>query len=345
MPVVAPPVLVGDLLDPLAPASRRRVRWVPRRPGRASGRSARTCPGRTCTGTSSRRSSCSATLRIESVPRPVGVGNVHRRLNDLVEVEPLLRPAGRRLARAPQQLEAALRVAASAVLRHALLRIMYAIPYGVRSRGGRCVEAVRRRGRAGRAVRWRCRRERCAGCSGPTARARRPRCGCSRRCCGWTPGARSSPGATWRATLAACGGGSGSSASTPRSTRCLSGRQNLVLFGRLFHLGVRARASAGGRAAGAVRVDGRGRAAGGVVLRRDAAAAGPRGGPDPLASGAVPGRADDGARPARSQRGVGGGARARRRRDDRAADDADARGGRPARRPDRGHRPRARDRR
>ena len=33
--------------------------------------------------------------------------------------------------------------------------------------------------------------------------------------------------------------GSGSSASTPRSTRSLSGRQNLVMFGRLFHLRAR----------------------------------------------------------------------------------------------------------
>ena len=59
----------------------------------------------------------------------------------------------------------------------------------------------------------------------------------------------------------------------------------------------------------------------------------------------LPRRADDRARPAQPAVAVGDDRGARRRRDDRAADDAVPRRGRPPRRPDRGDRPRPGDRR
>ena len=124
----------------------------------------------------------------------------------------------------------------------------------------------------------------------------------------------------------------------------LSGRQNLVLFGRLYHLGAAPRPGAGGRTARALRPRGHGRQAGRAVLGRHAPPPRPRRGPDPLPRGAVLGRADDRPRPARAQRGLGGHSCTCERRRHRAADDPAARGGRPARRSDRGHRPRARDR-
>ena len=60
---------------------------------------------------------------------------------------------------------------------------------------------------------------------------------------------------------------------------------------------------------------------------------------------ALPRRADDGPRPPQPHRAVGGDRGARRRGDDGAPDDPVPRRGRPARRPDRRDRPRARDRR
>ena len=87
----------------------------------------------------------------------------------------------------------------------------------------------------------------------------------------------------------------------------LSGRQNLVLFGRLYHLGRRARARAGGRVAGALRAGGHGQQAG-QRSTRAGCAAGWTSPPGLILSpaGAVPGRADHGPGPARAQRGVGG---------------------------------------
>ena len=125
----------------------------------------------------------------------------------------------------------------------------------------------------------------------------------------------------------------------------LSGRQNLVLFGRLYHLGVaRAReradellerfglADTGGKPVAQY--------SGGMRRRLD------------LAAGLILSPAvlfldepTTGPGPARAQRGLGGGSCTCGRRRHRAADHPAARGGRPARRPDRGHRPRARDRR
>ena len=76
------------------------------------------------------------------------------------------------------------------------------------------------------------------------------------------------------------------------------------------------------------------------VLGRHAAPARPRRGAGRAPAGAVPRRADDRPRPAQPARPLGDDRGARRRRHDRAADHAVPRRGRPARRPDRGHRPR-----
>ena len=116
------------------------------------------------------------------------------------------------------------------------------------------------------------------------------------------------------------------------------------MFGRLFDLS-RASARARRRAAGALRPRRRGRPPGTDLLRRDAPPARPRLEPADAPADPVPRRAHDRARSAQPQRDLGDRARARPRGDDAAADDPVPRGGRPARRPDRGDRPRAGDRR
>ena len=133
----------------------------------------------------------------------------------------------------------------------------------------------------------------------------------------------------------------GWSGQAPAVDEILSGRQNLVLFGRLNRLG---KAEAGRRADELLERFDLGDAArksvkhysGGMRRRLDLAVT------LILSPGrAVPRRADDRPRPAWPQRGVVGDPLPRRRRDDRAADDAVPRRGRPAGRPDRGdrHRP------
>ena len=125
----------------------------------------------------------------------------------------------------------------------------------------------------------------------------------------------------------------------------LTGRENLVLLGRLLGLlpapGRRAR----GRAARGVRA-GRGRRPARVDLLGGHAPAARhrrehRGDPRPV----VPRRAHDRARPPQPQPGLGHRASARRDRDHRVADHAVPRGGRPAGRPHRHHRPRPHHRR
>ncbi len=100
------------------------------------------------------------------------------------------------------------------------------------------------------------------------------------------------------------------------------------------------RARTARRAARAVRPRGRRRQADRAVLRRHAPPARPRRQPDQPAAADLPRRADHRPRPAHPRADVGHHPRPRRRRLHRAAHDAVPRRGRPARRPDRGHRPR-----
>src|SRR3954469_10750141 len=129
----------------------------------------------------------------------------------------------------------------------------------------------------------------------------------------------------------------------------LSGRENLQMFGRLFDLPA---AEARRRASELLErfdlADAADRPArpysGGLRGRRAPARARPRvdrAAPPPRT---VPGRAADRPAPAQPQRDLVGRARAGPRRDDAAAHDPVPRGGRSARRADRGDRPRSRDR-
>ena len=120
----------------------------------------------------------------------------------------------------------------------------------------------------------------------------------------------------------------------------LTGFENLDMIGRLYHLGRKRVPRAGTRAARA-RSGSRTPATGPQdLLRRHAAPARPRGRAGRGPAGAVPRRADHRARPPRPHRHVGGHPGPRRGRHDAAAHHAVPRGGRPARRRDRGHRPR-----
>ena len=125
----------------------------------------------------------------------------------------------------------------------------------------------------------------------------------------------------------------------------LTGLENLVMVGRLYGMPRAAAKARAPRAAGALRPRRGRRARRQDVLRRHAAAAGPRRGTRRQAARAVPRRADDGPGPAQPPGAVDDDRGARRRGDDRPADDAVPRRGRPPRRHDRGHRPRPRHRR
>ena len=122
----------------------------------------------------------------------------------------------------------------------------------------------------------------------------------------------------------------------PRQT----GRELLVLHGRLFGLGAAQAAERAQELLVARRAGGRRRPGDQGLLRRHAAPAGPRGGSGPRARGAVPGRADDGARSGQPADDLGGAAPDQRARDDGVPHHAVPRGGRPALRPHRDHRQR-----
>ena len=125
----------------------------------------------------------------------------------------------------------------------------------------------------------------------------------------------------------------------------LTGRENLILLGRL--LGLK-RAAAKARATELLEAFGLADAAGAAgqeLLRRHAAPARHRREHRRHARADVPRRADDRARPALAQPGLGHHPRARRRGDDDPALHAVPRRGRPARRGDRRDRPRQGDRR
>ena len=125
----------------------------------------------------------------------------------------------------------------------------------------------------------------------------------------------------------------------------LTGFENLDMVGRLYHLGrgrSRERAHELLERFDLVEAGG---PPGQELLRRHAAPARPRRRAGRRAAGAVPRRADHRARPAQPARHVGRHRRPGARRHDAAAHHAVPGGGRPARRPDRGHRPRPGDRR
>ena len=125
----------------------------------------------------------------------------------------------------------------------------------------------------------------------------------------------------------------------------LTGTENLTMVGRLYGEKRAVGQAARARAARALRAHRRRRPPREDLQRRHAAPAGPRGGARRRAAGAVPRRADHRPRPALADRPVGDDREPRRRRHDGAAHDPVPRGGRPAGGPDRGRRPRARDRR
>ena len=125
----------------------------------------------------------------------------------------------------------------------------------------------------------------------------------------------------------------------------LTGSENLILLGRLLGLRHSGGQGAGGRTARRLRSRRRGRAAGQALLGRHAPPARHRREHRRHAAADVPGRADDGARPALAQPGLGDHPRPRRRGHDDPALHAVPRRGRPARRGHRRDRPRQGDRR
>ncbi len=125
----------------------------------------------------------------------------------------------------------------------------------------------------------------------------------------------------------------------------LTGRENLILLGRLLGLKRAGRQGARRRTARGLRPRRGVRAAREELLGRHAAAARHRRQPRRHAGADVPRRADHGAGPAVAQPGVGDHPLAGRGRDDDPAVHPVPRGGRPARRRDRRHRPRPRHRR
>ena len=125
----------------------------------------------------------------------------------------------------------------------------------------------------------------------------------------------------------------------------LTGFENLEMVGRLYHMGARGGARARERVARALRAGRRRQAAGQDLLGRHAPAPRPGRGAHLPPAGALPRRAHDGPGPAQPDRHVGDDRATRGRGHHRAAHHPVPRRGRPARRPDRGHRPRHRDRR
>ena len=124
----------------------------------------------------------------------------------------------------------------------------------------------------------------------------------------------------------------------------LTGPENLRLIGSLYGLSSAYVRQASERPARAVLAQRRRQPDREDLLRGHAAAPRPRGQPDRHAAGALPRRADHRPRPAQPGGALGRAPRPRVGRHDLAAHDAVPRGGRPARRPDRGDRPRPRDR-
>ncbi len=125
----------------------------------------------------------------------------------------------------------------------------------------------------------------------------------------------------------------------------LTGFENLEMVGRLYHLSRTGVDRAGARAARALRALRRRRPPREDLLGRHAPPPGPRGRARRAPADPLPRRADDGPRSPLAPRHVGHDHRARGGGDDGPAHHAVPRGGRPPRRPHRGHRSRPRDRR
>ena len=151
-------------------------------------------------------------------------------------------------------------------------------------------------------------------CSGPTAPARRRRSGCSRRCCAPTRARRGCSATTSSREADAVRAAVSLTGQLASVDEDLTGRENLILLGRLLGLkraGAKARAD---RAARGLRPRRRRRPAGQELLRRDAPPARHRGQHRRHARADVPRRADDRPRPALAQPGLGHHPRARRAR-------------------------------
>ena len=177
-------------------------------------------------------------------------------------------------------------------------------------------------------------------CSARTAPARPRPSACWPRCSGPTAGTARVLGhdvVTEADAVRGCVSLTGQFASVDEE---LSGRENLVLLGRLLGLDPARGPGAGRRAARRLRADRGRRPAGQGVLRRHAPPARHRRQHRRHPRAAVPRRADHRPRPPQPQPGVGHRPGPRRRGHDRAAHDAVPRRGRPARRPHRHHRPR-----
>ena len=147
-----------------------------------------------------------------------------------------------------------------------------------RNRGPRPAQVLRRRRRRSPASTCARRPAPCSGCSARTAPARRRRCASSRRCCRRTAARRTVAGLRRRPGRAALRAHIGLAGQYAAVDENLTGKENLEMVGRLYHLGPPALPRARRGAARAVRpLEAGGRVArtysGGMRRRLDLAAA------------------------------------------------------------------------
>ena len=188
------------------------------------------------------------------------------------------------------------------------------------------------------------RKVRRSACWGRTERARRRRCACSARCCTPSGGRATVAGHDVVREAGAVRRAIGFAMQEAGLARYATGREHLLMMGRLYGLSrAQARARAR-RAADAVRARGGRRPPGAHVLGRHAQAHRPRLRARAQAAPAVPRRAHDGRRPDLARGALGRAAPAAGRGRLAVPDDALPRGGRPPLRPARDRRSR-RDRR
>ena len=151
---------------------------------------------------------------------------------------------------------------------------------------------------------------------------------------------RASPATTWPREPDAVRAAIGVTGQFSAVDDLLTGEENLLLMADLHHLGRRRGPPARRRAARAVRPGRRGRRSRRHLLRRHAAPARPGDDPGRRPADHLPRRADHRPRPAQPPHHVADHPRPRRRRRHDLPHHPVPRGGRPARRPDRGARPR-----